>query len=61
VKGGTYSVDGDQITFHSILYDADLTATFSVDDEGSLRLAPVPGTDPGDAFTCFYKPWEKID
>jgi TRAP-type transport system periplasmic protein len=61
VKGGTYSVDGDQITFHSILYDSDLTATFSVDDEGSLRLAPVPGTDPGDAFTCFYKPWEKID
>jgi TRAP-type C4-dicarboxylate transport system substrate-binding protein len=60
-QGGTYSVAKDQITFHSIEYDADLTVTFSVDGDGSLRLTPVPPMDPGEAFTCFYKPWTKID
>ena len=59
--GGTYAVDDDRITFHSIEYGSDLTVTFSVDDRGNLRLTPVPPVDPGDAFTCFYKPWTKID
>jgi TRAP-type C4-dicarboxylate transport system substrate-binding protein len=59
--GGTYSVDSDRITFHSIEYGSDLTVTFSVDDHGSLHLKPVPPMDAGDAFTCFYKPWTKID
>jgi TRAP-type C4-dicarboxylate transport system substrate-binding protein len=59
-EGGTYSVANDRITFHSVEYGADLTVTFSVDDDGSLRLTPVPPMDPGDAFTCFYKPWTKI-
>ena len=61
VDGATYSVDGDRITFHSIEYRTDATVTFSRDDEGNLSLTPVPPIDPGDAFTCFYKPWTKID
>ena len=59
--GGTYTVDDDRITFDSFEYDANLTVTFSADDEGNLHLTPVPPMDPGDAFTCFYKPWTKID
>jgi TRAP-type C4-dicarboxylate transport system substrate-binding protein len=58
--GGTYSVRDDRITFHSIEYDANLTVTFSVDDQHSLHLKPVPPMDAGDAFTCFYKPWTRI-
>jgi hypothetical protein len=38
-----------------------VTVTFSVDDQGNLHLTPVPPIDPGVAFTCFYKPWTKID
>jgi TRAP-type transport system periplasmic protein len=59
--GGTYSVDGDRITFHSVEYGYDSTVTFSRDDQGNLDLTPVSPIDPGDAFTCFYKPWTKID
>jgi TRAP-type C4-dicarboxylate transport system substrate-binding protein len=59
--GGTYTVDDDRITFDSFEYDTNLTVTFSVDDQGNLHLTPVPPMDPGDAFTCFYKPWTKID
>lgn len=60
VDGGSYSVDGDRITFHSIEYGTDSTVRFTRDEHGSLRLTPVPPIDPGDAFTCFYKPWTKI-
>jgi hypothetical protein len=59
--GGTYSVEGDRITFHSIEYGSDDTVTFSVDEQGNLHLTPVPPIDPGGAFECFYKPWTKID
>ena len=59
--GGTYSVRGDRITFHSIEYDEDTTTRLSVDRKGNLHLTPVPPMDPGVAFTCFYKPWTKID
>jgi TRAP-type transport system periplasmic protein len=59
--GGTYSVDGDRITFHSVEYGYDSTVTFSRDDQGNLDLTPVPPIDPGDAFNCYYKPWTKID
>jgi hypothetical protein len=58
--GGTYEVEGDRITFHSIEYDADSTVTFTVDAGGNLELTPVPPMDPGDAFQCFSKPWTKI-
>ena len=60
-KGGTYTVEDDRITFDSVEYDPDLTATFSVDQEGNLHLTPVRPIDPGNAFECFYKPWTKID
>jgi TRAP-type C4-dicarboxylate transport system substrate-binding protein len=59
--GATYSVDADRIMFHAIEYDNDLTVAFTVDDQGSLHLKPVPPMDAGDAFTCFYKPWTKIE
>lgn len=58
--GGTYEIEGDRITFHSIEYDADATVTFSVDAQGNMHLTPVPPIDPGDAFQCFSKPWTKI-
>ena len=61
VDGGTYSVQGDRITFHSIEFDDDATVTFSRDEQGNLHLEPVPPIDPGGAFECFYKPWTKID
>lgn len=61
VLGGTYSVEDDRITFHSIEFEDDSTVTFSVDDQGSLHLTPVPPMDPGGAFQCFSKPWRKID
>jgi TRAP-type C4-dicarboxylate transport system substrate-binding protein len=60
-QGGTYSVVKDRITFHSIEYDEKSTVRFAVDDSGSLDLTPVPPIDPGAAFTCFYKPWTRID
>jgi hypothetical protein len=58
--GGTYSVDDNRITFHSVEYGYDSTVTFSVDDQGNLHLTPVPPIDPGDAFQCFSKVWTKI-
>jgi TRAP-type C4-dicarboxylate transport system substrate-binding protein len=58
--GGTYSVEGDRITFYSVEYDGYTTVTFSVDGEGNLHLTPVLPMDPGDAFECYYKPWRKI-
>ena len=58
--GGTYSVDGKKITFHSGEYNTDSTVTMSRDDKGNLDLTPVPPTDEGDAFTCFSKTWKKI-
>jgi TRAP-type transport system periplasmic protein len=60
-KGGTYTVEGDRITFDSVEYDPNVTVTYSVDEEGNLDLEPVPPIDAGDAFECFYKPWTKID
>jgi TRAP-type C4-dicarboxylate transport system substrate-binding protein len=58
--GGTYSIEGDRITFYSVEYDGYTTVTFSVDGEGNLHLTPVLPMDPGTAFECYYKPWRKI-
>lgn len=58
--GGTYSVQDDRITFHSVDFGNDLTVTFSVDDHGNLHLTPLPPIDPGDAFTCFSQVWIRI-
>jgi hypothetical protein len=60
-QGGTYTVDDGRITFDSVEYDPNVTVTFSVDDEGNLHLTPTRPLDPGIAFSCFYKPWTKID
>jgi TRAP-type C4-dicarboxylate transport system substrate-binding protein len=58
--GGTYSVDDNRITFHSVEYGYGSTVTFSVDGQGNLHLTPVPPIDAGDAFQCFSKVWTKI-
>jgi TRAP-type C4-dicarboxylate transport system substrate-binding protein len=58
--GGTYSVEGNRITFYSGEHDGYTTVTFSVDGEGNLHLTPVLPMDPGTAFECYYKPWRKI-
>ena len=59
--GGTYAVEGNRITFHSIEYNYDSTVTFTMDDDGSLHLTPVPPMDPGDAWQCFSQVWTKIE
>jgi TRAP-type C4-dicarboxylate transport system substrate-binding protein len=58
--GGTYSVDGNRITFDSVETGYSTKVTFTRDGHGSLYLTPVPPIDPGDAFTCFSQPWTKI-
>jgi TRAP-type C4-dicarboxylate transport system substrate-binding protein len=58
--GGTYSVEGDRITFYSVEYDGYTTVTFSVDGKGNLHLTPVLPMDPGSAYACYYKPRTKI-
>lgn len=59
---GSYSVDGNRITFEPVVADYTTTFTFTVDDEGNLNLDPVPGVDPGDAFeTGAHTVWTKID
>jgi TRAP-type C4-dicarboxylate transport system substrate-binding protein len=57
---GTYTLAGDRITFHIVEFETSFTFTFSVDDEGSLHLTPVPPMDPGDAFTFSAKPWKRV-
>ncbi len=59
-SGGTYTVDGDQVTFHSIDHDSDATVTVSVDDDGNLHLTPDQAVERGDAFQCFSQVWMKI-
>ena len=59
--GGTYSVEGDTITFTSIEYDDHAVVTFETDDDGNLHLTPVPPLDRGTAFVCFSQVWTKIE
>ena len=58
---GSYSVDGNRITFEVPDFGYTLTFTLSIDDEGNLHLKPVPPMDRGDAFVWSYKAWTKID
>jgi TRAP-type transport system periplasmic protein len=59
---GSYSVDGNRITFAPTEFDYTTTFTFTVDDEGNLNLDPVPPMDPGDAFESgSHTVWTKID
>jgi TRAP-type C4-dicarboxylate transport system substrate-binding protein len=59
---GSYSVDGNRITFAPDEFDYTVTFTFTVDDEGNLDLDPVPSIDPGDAFEAgAHTVWTKID
>jgi TRAP-type C4-dicarboxylate transport system substrate-binding protein len=58
---GSYSVEGNRITFEPIGDHAN-TFTFTVDDKGNLNLDPVHPTDPGAAFeTGSHTIWTKID
>ncbi len=61
---GSYSVDGNRITFRptDLDFDYTVTYTFTVDDKGNIDLDPVPSTDPGDAFEAgSHTVWTKID
>jgi TRAP-type C4-dicarboxylate transport system substrate-binding protein len=58
---GSYSVDGDRITFQFAGFSYANTFTFSVDDAGNLHLTPVLPMDPGDAFLLSHEAWTKID
>jgi len=57
--GSPYSISRDRITFTWEGYD--LTFTFSVDDEGNLKVRPVEPMDAGDKFVWATHPWTKID
>jgi TRAP-type C4-dicarboxylate transport system substrate-binding protein len=59
-QGATYSVTGNRIRFDTPEYGYHMIFTLSVDAKGNLHLTPVQPMDPGDAFTCGYKPWIKI-
>jgi TRAP-type transport system periplasmic protein len=61
---GSYSVDGNRITFRptDLGIDYTVTFTFTVDNEGNIDLDPVAGTHPGDAFEAgSHTVWTKID
>ncbi len=58
---GTYTVEGDRITFDVPAFGYALTFTFSVDEVGNLHLTPVPPMDPGDAFVWSHDLWKKIE
>jgi hypothetical protein len=59
---GTYTVNGDQITYAWQDGSPSLTYTFSVDDDGTLHLlVPVGPMDPESVFVGTTKPWDKID
>ena len=58
---GTYVVDGDLVTFHIAEYDLDLTAQYTVDDDGTLHWTlPPPRIDPGSDGVFFPAPWVRI-
>jgi TRAP-type C4-dicarboxylate transport system substrate-binding protein len=58
-QGGTYLVQGNQITFHSFEYGYSMRVRYAVEG-GNLHLTPIPPMDPGDAFVCFSKTWVRI-
>jgi TRAP-type C4-dicarboxylate transport system substrate-binding protein len=59
---GSYSVDGNRITFAPVEFDYTTTFTFTVDGEGNLDLDPVLPMDRGDAFEGgSHTVWTKID
>ncbi len=59
---GSYSVDGNRITFAPVEFDDTTTFTFTVDAEGNLNLDPVLPMHPGDAFEGgSHTVWTKID
>jgi TRAP-type transport system periplasmic protein len=58
---GSYSVEGNRITFAALGSHATSTYTFTVDDEGNINFDPVPGTDPGSSFEHgAHTIWTKI-
>jgi hypothetical protein len=57
-NGGTYSVNGNRVTF--FWGCCVLTFTFSRDADGTLHLTPVLPMDPGDAWVWSTEPWIKI-
>lgn len=58
--GGTYWVNGDEISFEAPSYDVVNTFTFTRDEDGNLTLEAVPPMDPGDAALMTTNPWIKI-
>ena len=53
------SVSEDRITFQ--WGGSELTFTFSLDDEGNLRIVPVEPMNAGDQFVWATHPWTKIE
>jgi hypothetical protein len=60
-KGGTFTAEDDRITFDGVEHSPNVTVTFAVDDHGDYTSRPSLPWIPGGAFSCFYKPWTKID
>ncbi|HET6713345.1 MAG TPA: TRAP transporter substrate-binding protein DctP [Actinomycetota bacterium] len=60
-NGGTYVVNGDEISFETPSYDVINTFTFTRDEEGNLTLEAVEPMDPGDRILMTTKTWTKID
>ena len=57
---GTYTVAGNRLVLHWPSVNTFLTFTFTVERDGSLKVAPVSPMDPGDAFVWTTKPWRRL-
>jgi TRAP-type C4-dicarboxylate transport system substrate-binding protein len=57
---GTYTQAGDRVSFDWPETHSQLTFTFSVGRDRSLRLRAVPPMEAGDRFVWSTKPWRRI-
>jgi len=58
--GGTYTVAGHRLALEYTTANGLLIFTFTVERDGSLKVAPVPPMDSGDAFIWTTKPWRRL-
>ena len=58
---GSYTIDGDQITFEWPSEGHSQTYTYAVEADGSLNLVPEPPINPSDVFLWSTHAWERVD
>jgi TRAP-type C4-dicarboxylate transport system substrate-binding protein len=58
---GTYTTEGDAITFDWPSAGYQLEFTFVRLDDGTLDLEPAPGLGPADRFVWAFEIWQRVD